>query len=232
MTEPRPPRDSQRARVYRAETPLPGRRLATLEECAAYADSVVGTLWWQVRFPQLDLGRIPRLRPGHGARHAYFRTDTDGPTITLPRRYRTAGVMLHELAHWALDEQRDLPHHGRTFARLLLDATEEFAGERRAAQLLEAFGAHRVHVAGPARLGPDRLWHYGWDERLRLSQNKRLSVLHGHDGDPAACTTGVFEGFEQRGSSIRVRERRRRVRIPVAAIWEVRPVRRRSEGSR
>ena len=152
-TLPRCRRDSQRSRVYRAETPLPGRRFRELDQCAAYADAVVGSLWWQVRFPHLGLGAVPRLRPGHGARQAFYRVDPDGPTITLPRRYRTAAVVLHELAHWALDDQPDLPNHGRTFTRLMLDATLEFGGDERAAELRERVrrreGPHRQ--AAPAR---------------------------------------------------------------------------------
>ena len=68
----------------------------------AFADRVVGTMWWHVRFPDRDLGNVPRLRPGNGARQAFYREEETGPTITLPRRYRTKGVVLHELAHWAL----------------------------------------------------------------------------------------------------------------------------------
>ena len=59
---PASPRDSQRSRVYRAETPLGGRRLPTLPDCEAYVEHVVGSLWWVARFPQRDLARIPRLR--------------------------------------------------------------------------------------------------------------------------------------------------------------------------
>ena len=123
-----PPRDSQRSRVYRAETPLGGRRLPELADCADFADDVVGSLWWAARFPNHDLERVPRLRPGNGARQAFYREDTDGPTITLPRRYRTTGVVIQELVHWALGAALDLPNHGRTFTRLLLDATGEFMG--------------------------------------------------------------------------------------------------------
>ena len=80
------------------------------------------------RFPEHGLAEAPRLRPGKGARQAFYREDPGRPTITLPRRYRTIGVVLHELVHWALKDAHDLPVHGRTFTRLLLDATAEFGG--------------------------------------------------------------------------------------------------------
>src|SRR5438094_3524531 len=162
------PRDSQRSRVYRAEMPMPASPLPGLPACAVFAERVVGTLWWTARFPELTLDRIPRLRPGNGARQAFYREDPDGPTITLPRRYRTKGVVLHELAHWALGIDSDLPHHGRTFARVLLDATREFCGPDRAQALEASYVEHGVHVGRPARPGPQGRLHYGWDERLRL----------------------------------------------------------------
>ena len=67
MERPRHPRDAQRSRVYRAEMPMPSSPLPGLDACAAYAERVVGTLWWQARFPEHGLGRVPRMRPGNGA---------------------------------------------------------------------------------------------------------------------------------------------------------------------
>jgi len=159
------PRDSQRARVYRAETPMPSSPLPGLDACAAFADRVVGTLWWQARFPEHTLDRLPRFRPGNGARQAFLGEHEDGSlSITLPRRYRTKGIVLHELAHWALNDQHGLQAHGRTFTRLLLDATLEFCGPERAAALDASFRAHRVHVGRPATIGLDGRLVYGLDE--------------------------------------------------------------------
>lgn len=179
---PAPPRDSQRSRVYRAETPLGGGRLPTLEDCAGFVDHVVGSLWWADRFPEHTLGDVPRLRPGNGARQAFYREDPGRPTITLPRRYRTTGVVLHELAHWALRAAADLPNHGRTFTRVLLDATAEFGGATRAEQLSAGYAEHRVHVGRPARRGSDGRWHYAWDERLRLGRGRAFEVRFAVDG--------------------------------------------------
>jgi len=214
----RSPRDAQRSRVYRTESPLAGRRFRELGQCAAFADAVVGSLWWQVRFPQLDLGDVPRLRPGHGARQAFYRVDPDGPTITLPRRYRTSSVVLHELGHWALDDQPDLPHHGRTFARLLLDGTAEFGGDERAEELRAAFAGERVHIGKPPRLGPDGIWHYGWDERLRLGRGRRLT-LHCTDEPPV---TGVYEVSERSGSLLVVRTGAETRRLRTRTVFDVR----------
>lgn len=224
MTEPRAPRDAQRRRLYLAETPLPSSPLPGLDACATFADRVVGTLWWQARFPAHTLDRVPRLRPGNGARQAFYREDDgSGPTITLPRRYRTKAVVLHELAHWAMSDDADLPHHGRTFARIMLDTTREFLGAERADALADSFSSQRVHVARPARLGPDGRWRYGWDERLRLAKGRTVTVQYSSaDGTPGRVT-GVFERYERGASLLRLLpDARGPVRVVTAAVFDVR----------
>jgi putative metallohydrolase (TIGR04338 family) len=180
-------------------SPLPG-----LDACRVFAERVVGTLWWAVRFPGHTLDRLPRFRPGNGARQAFFAEHPDGEqTITLPRRYRTKGVVLHELAHWVLFSEPDLPHHGATFTRVLLDATEEFLGTERAQELAVAYRAERVRVGLHARTGPDGRLHYGWDERLRLGRAKQLTVRWLDATGPGAVT-GTFLGFERGGVFVRL----------------------------
>jgi putative metallohydrolase (TIGR04338 family) len=223
-TSGRRPRDAQRRRVYLAETPLPSSPLPGLDACARFADRVVGTLWWHERFPDRDLAGVPRLRPGNGARQAFYREESDGPTITLPRRYRTKAVVLHELTHWALGIESGLPHHGRTFARVLLDAVGEFCGPEHAATLAASYKEHGVHVARPPRRGPDGRLNYGWDERLRLNKGGLLTVCWTDDGD-ARELTGVFDGYERGSSILRCRDVDGViVRIPTHAVWAVRDV--------
>jgi len=199
------PRDAQRSRVYLAETPLPSSPLPGLDACARFIDRVVGTLWWQQRFPDRHLGAVPRLRPGNGARQAFYREDPDGPSITLPRRYRTKGVVLHELVHWALGLDADLPPHGRTFARVLLDATEEYCGAERASELAASYRTQRVRVGKAARTDGSGRLHYGWDERLHLGRGRLVHVsriVTRGDGDACDDTvTGAFAGYA-RGSSL------------------------------
>ena len=197
-------------------SPLPG-----LDACAAFADRVVGTLWWQARFPELGLGAVPRLRPGNGARQAFFREDDDGPTITLPRRYRTKGVVLHELSHWALHRETDLPHHGDTFVRVLLDATVEFCGSERADALAASYRLHRVRVGRPATATPDGRLLYGWDERLRLGRGRTLTVRFVDGDGAAAVAAGTFEGFGPRGSTVKLRDGADLVRVPTRAVFDV-----------
>jgi putative metallohydrolase (TIGR04338 family) len=219
---PKRPRDAQRSRVYLAETPLPSSPLPGLAACANFVERVVGTLWWEERFPERTLADIPRLRPGNGARQAFYREEESGPTITLPRRYRTKGVVVHEMTHWALGIDSGLPHHGRTFARVLLDATLEFCGSERAHTLATSYREQRVHVGAAARRGPDGHLHYGWDERLRLGRGEALTVLVVQDGETVAHT-GVFDGYERGASRVRlVHADGTATRLPTASVWDVR----------
>jgi putative metallohydrolase (TIGR04338 family) len=214
--------------VYLAETPLPASPLAGLDACARFVDRVVGTFWWHERFPDRDLASVPRLRPGNGARQAFYREDDDGPTITLPRRYRTKSVVLHELVHWAFGIESGLPHHGRTFARALLDAVDEFCGPERAGELAGSFREHGVHVGKPPRRGPDGSLHYGWDERLRLGKGKVLAVSY-LDARSDDCTLeATFIGYERGSSVLRftrtVATSPTTIRLPTKAVWSVRNV--------
>jgi len=200
-------------------SPLPG-----LDACAAFADRVVGTLWWQARFPTQAIDQVPRLRPGNGARQAFFRPGDDigeDPTITLPRRYRTKGVVLHELVHWALWNETDLPHHGRTFTRVLLDITEEFLGDERAAILADSYRAERVHVGRPARVGPDGRTRYGWDERLRLSRGRRIVVRFRTPQDDTATAVGVLVTTGPGGHGLILEDDDAVTRVPTKSVWAV-----------
>jgi putative metallohydrolase (TIGR04338 family) len=198
---------------------LPG-----LDACAHFVDKVVGSLWWHERFPERDLGGAPRLRPGNGARQAFYREEADGPTITLPRRYRTKAVVLHELSHWALGIDSGLPHHGRTFARVLLDAVHEFLGPERGSALGESYREHGVHVAKPARRGPDGRLHYGWDERLRLGKGRLLRVSYRTEQAAPQEVTARFEGYERGSSVLRFADGSRVVTNSVWAVADVEPV--------
>jgi putative metallohydrolase (TIGR04338 family) len=200
-------------------SPLPG-----LDACAAFADRVVGTLWWEARFPTHAIDQVPRLRPGNGARQAFFRPADDiakDATITLPRRYRTKGVVLHELVHWALWNEADLPHHGRTFTRVLLDITEEFLGATRAAILAASYRAERVHVGRAPRVGPDGRPRYGCDERLRLSRGKQLVVrFRSPDGDTATAV-GILVTTGPGGHELVLEGADGITRVPTKCVWAV-----------
>lgn len=178
----------------------------------------MGSFWWAARFDGHDLGTLPRFRPGNGARQAFYREDPSGPTITLPRRYRTTAVVLHELTHWALTGEGDIPHHGRTFARLLLELTREFAGGITADALADAYAQHRVHVGRPPRRGPDGAYHYPWDERLYLGRGRVVTIHHGCGPVATGVTRGVLV---RRARGVLTLEGARLARVPERDVWKV-----------
>jgi len=189
-----------------------------LSDCAAFVDEVVGSLWWTARFPTRDLARAPNLRPGNGARHAFYREDPGHPTITLPRRYRTTAVVLHELVHWTLADATDLPNHGRTFTRVLLDVVAEYMGAAKRERLAAGFAEHRVHIGPPPRIAPDGAFDYAWDERLRLGRGATFRI----DWSDQTPVEGVLLSRAHRTITLRGGEHDHA--IPQRDVWRVTPM--------
>ncbi len=212
------PRDAQRIRVYRAETPLKGLIFTTLKECEDFCKSVVGTLWWSNRFPELGLAKIPRLRDGRGARRAFYREDPGHPTITLPCQYRNARVILHELAHWTMHANHDLPAHGYTFTRVFMDLTAEFSGPQARERLARAYAEHKVHIGAEAVLGPDGIYRYGNDERIRLGRDRVLVIDHLGSRTPMS---GVLIRLTKKQITLNT-DIIGDIQIPRDSIWRVR----------
>ena len=199
-------------RLYLAETPLPSSPLPGLDACARFVDRVVGLDVVARAVPRPRTSRSCRVSgPGNGARQAFYREEETGPTITLPRRYRTKGVVLHELVHFALGLDSGLPHHGRTFARVLLDATDEFCGAERARTLADVVprarrarrraAARRARrtacaTAGTSASGSGR----GTAPARRLHHARRRT---------RARAPARFEGYERGSSIVRLSTRRR-----------------------
>ena len=171
------PRDAQRRRVYLAETPLPSSPLPGLDACARFVDRVVGTLWWHERFPERDLGARPppAARATAPGRPSSARRTT-GPTITLPRRYRTKGgraARAHPLgARHRLrtppPRAHVRPRAARRDRRVLRSRARPRCWRRRTASTASTWAGRRGR-------GPDGRLHYGWDERLRLGKGRRRS---------------------------------------------------------
>lgn len=184
MTLHKRPRDSQRARLYRAEARLRPRKLANIDECADFVDEVLADDWWQQRF---RFEPPPRMRPGYGARHAFFHWDREGPCITLPKVHRSRMVVVHELTHYALWKQPDIAYHGPTFARVYLESVEQFCGTTTAGKLAAAFAEYKVKLSEVPR-SDNESFDYTWDERLAfasanggpLSMRAGGSLVRGH----------------------------------------------------
>jgi putative metallohydrolase (TIGR04338 family) len=153
------PRDSQRAKLYRAENALdwPGeRRWGTVPEIQRYVDRLVASVWFKRRWPQVNeryfmpwstmlIERFPAIevadgRGGHNARAHQHR-------IQIPTRARQEHVVLHELAHcltW-----NDGAAHGWEFAAVLVALVQHQMGKPKADALKASFRAHKVRYTKP-----------------------------------------------------------------------------------
>lgn len=130
------PRDSQRARLYRAEDEVgQGRRLPTVEKLQAYVDDLAASDWFHSRWGR----RTFDVRPGHGHRRA---TAAPNGVLQLPRWARTDVVVLHEVAHCLTPVQ--YAAHGPEYAGILLSLVRRAVDPGTAQRLEDAFTHHRV----------------------------------------------------------------------------------------
>ena len=219
----RRPRDAQRTRLYLAETPMPSSPLPGLDACARFVDRVVGSMWWHLRFPDRNLAIVPRLRPGNGARQAFYREEETGPTITLPRRYRTKGVVLHELVHFALGLDSGLPHHGRTFARdparrhrrVLRRRPREHP--RRLVSRARRARRPRHRASGPT----DNCGTGGTSASASDAGGSCTCPAPRPTANPSVVT-GRFEGYERGSSIVRLSSTDGTItRVATASVWDV-----------
>jgi len=131
------PRDSQRARLYRAEGLVDaGRRLPTVPRMQAWVDGLVATEWFVARWGERSI----EVRPGFGHRRAT--ADAASGVLQMPTWARSELVLLHEIAHCLTP----LTHasHGPEYAGVLLALARRGMGPGPAQRLEDAFAAERV----------------------------------------------------------------------------------------
>jgi len=149
--KPRPerPRDSQRARVYRAEREAfdvysdstPRLDFAAVERFVA---GVIAESWFTDTFGMLGAVRI---KDGRGTRHAYSAYDQRRHSVlfSFPRWSRSLPVLLHEIAHPASLRRHGLvAAHGPEFAAAYLCLVERHLGAAAWERLQAAFADNRV----------------------------------------------------------------------------------------
>ena len=131
------PRDSQRARLYRAEgTVDAGRRLPTVGRMQAWVDGLVATEWFVARWGERSI----EVRPGFGHRRAT--ADAVNGVLQMPKWARSELVMLHEIAHCLTP--LTLASHGPEYAGVLLALARRGIGPGTAQLLEDAFARERV----------------------------------------------------------------------------------------
>jgi putative metallohydrolase (TIGR04338 family) len=169
MLVTRPPRDSQRSRVYAAETAmnwrghgrLVSKKLRSLDDAAHFVTEVVTSDWFAARAPQVSLVRLvagdPKSRRATCISRIGKVPGTTNSRIRLPPWARTRPVILHELSHAVVFSATPPSAHGPEFCRAELDLITAFLGSSVADALHEQFLLHRVRVGSadtPARAIP------------------------------------------------------------------------------
>jgi hypothetical protein len=121
------PRDFQRKRVYDAERDLfPVDRFPpdlSLWEC----EQLLHRMYRDARYQGMEKARssVPVLKDGRGRRRAGYSRPKH--VISLPRSYRKAWVVAHEVAHTLVDHNR-VPGHGEEFMAVYIDLLERYCG--------------------------------------------------------------------------------------------------------
>jgi putative metallohydrolase (TIGR04338 family) len=151
-------RDSQRERVYKAETfaehGTPDYRsvehkpeFKTVTECQEYVDFVAAT----DAYAALDVYQLEPIEvlDGRGRRRACAVIESD--QIKLPKFARDKFTILHELAHIAVGmdcvgEDRTVAPHGPEFTGIVLYFVHEFLGPEMHDKLAEAYESFKVKV--------------------------------------------------------------------------------------
>jgi putative metallohydrolase (TIGR04338 family) len=183
-------RDSQRQRVYDAETVWrqtvgTGEPLPTVPDVERFVRRVLTAKRVLRRWPFMQ-GHSVEVHSGAGCRSAIAEGDW---RIKIPLWARNEAVVLHELAHVIhkrgmyehitrqygmrppTKEEDPLWHqgHGYQFCRIFLDLVLLYMGKPAADQLKAAFKAGRVRYKAPRRLSPEQ----------RLALANRLRRLRG-----------------------------------------------------
>lgn len=175
------PRDSQRSKLYSAENTAFKRsgepEFKTVEECQAYIDKVLSSVWFKKHWRL----RQAKVRPGKGYRKAVWygygydrnKRGDEGGIVQLPKWARKRWVILHELSHGLTPNEE--ASHGWKFARNYLKLVKHFLGQEEEKKLKEAFKNKRVKYSQPRQLSEERkkaLQEHMLRVRAKLNNNK------------------------------------------------------------
>lgn len=151
-------RDSQRSKVYRAESKHSGRRdirFAGLRDVHEWLNRITNERWFRNRWPGsaariLASGKPMhrwQIKDGRGTRHARGGYHY----MNLPQWARCKLVILHEMAHGLCNTY--VAAHGRLFCRTLLELVRYAMGRPAADELKRLFREHGVkwHKRQPGR---------------------------------------------------------------------------------
>jgi hypothetical protein len=149
------PRDSQRAKLYRAEREAFQKTTydtfvgeGSLEDVKAYVNNCLTHVYWKKHYKLLYV----IVEDGRGSPRA--RAVVLRQALKMPKWSRKPWVILHELAH--LVTPRGAAFHGREFAEVYLDLVRHFLGQEAESRLKASFKTHRVKYTKKRELSPER----------------------------------------------------------------------------
>lgn len=149
-------RDSQRSKLYRAESlaKIRGQEFPEVVDVEAYLTKCFSHRWFHRHYPEI---RFFDVRDGRRRRAAGGRGVGATCRLWLPRWARSEGVILHELAHGVADitcdyqNNDDMAPHGWQFAEIFLDLVRHFMGAAAGERLRKSFRANRVRYYPPKK---------------------------------------------------------------------------------
>jgi putative metallohydrolase (TIGR04338 family) len=150
-------RDTQKQKVYMAETFLAhgelstlGKKFKTAKQAEKYVSKLIQGKWFRKQWPWV---RGVRVRPGHGggpARGGLCLWDRGILDLKLPPWSRRTTIIIHELAHCV--RQKPSAGHGREFCSAYLKLVQHYLGKEVAKRLREEFKKYGVKYRLPRRV--------------------------------------------------------------------------------
>lgn len=130
------PRDSQRKKVYRAESEwtrllrLGGQfeqlKMPDIPSIQVWVDNILRSYQWKTHFSKIGYYDEVKVKDGRGRRSACGRMYS----ISLPVWARDRGVILHELAHSAMARKHPrAATHGPEFCKIFLMLVKRWLGD-------------------------------------------------------------------------------------------------------
>jgi len=138
-------RDSQRIRVYRANSGVLGAPLPHMDDVRSFSQEVVNSEIYRTLFPNQSVWTVPHLKPGKGARTAHVLWHFDGRIeIAFPKAYRFSTYVLHEFAHYGFGLNESMAAHGPEFVGAWLELVRHFCSARTVNALEKGLAREKV----------------------------------------------------------------------------------------
>lgn len=189
-----PPRDSQKGKVYKAETSVLAKLPFTPphlseEQIRGYAESIVVTPWWATHTSTV----LPVGMGGSVQCDAYVAaTGFSGKCIWVPQRRPNHLLVIHSLAHLVTPADDTTAAHSPAFCLTYLAMVERFIAKDRGvgATTMQALKAEMVAqkiklrtVSTEARTAASERWYARKEANLKADLEALLVTLGGDDGD-------------------------------------------------